>query len=73
MDRNYKDGNKKDVIFFIGTEVEGTPAYGLKTLFVVGLHSVEQIKEHLHSDIDHIFFGANHSFNTKSQNHDADY
>ena len=31
MDRNYKDGNKKDVIFLIGTEVEGTPAYGLKT------------------------------------------
>ena len=26
-----------DVSFFIGTEVEHTPAFGLRTLFVVGL------------------------------------
>ena len=62
MERKYKDGTKKDITYFIGTEIEKTPAYGLKTLFVVGLQSVEQVNEHLHADISHIFFGANHSF-----------
>ena len=73
MERKYKDGTKKDITYFIGTEIEKTPAYGLKTLFVVGLQSVEQVIEHLHADISHIFFGANHSFDPASQSHDADY
>lgn len=73
MERKYKDGTKKDITYFIGTEIEKTPAYGLKTLFVVGLQSVEQVNEHLHADISHIFFGANHSFDPASQSHDADY
>ena len=73
MERKYKDGTKKDITFFIGTEIEKTPAYGLKTLFVVGLQSIENVKEHLHADISHIFFGANHSFDPASQSHDADY
>ena len=51
MERKYKDGTKKDITFFIGTEIEKTPAYGLKTLFVVGLQSIENVKEHLHADI----------------------
>ena len=63
----------RDITFFIGTEIEKTPAYGLKTLFVVGLQSIENVKEHLHADISHIFFGANHSFDPASQSHDADY
>jgi len=73
MERKYKDGTKKDITFFIGTEIEKTPAYGLKTLFVVGLQSIENVKEHLHADISHIFFGANHSFDPSSQSYDADY
>jgi len=31
MQRNYKDGIKNDVNFFIGNEVEHTPAFGMKT------------------------------------------
>ena len=73
MERKYKDGTKKDITYFIGREIEKTPAYGLKTLFVVGLQSIENVKEHLHADISHIFFGANHSFDPASQSHDADY
>ena len=69
MERKYKDGTKKDITFFIGTEIEKTPAYGLKTLFVVGLQSIENVKEHLHADISHIFFGANHSFNPTTFEH----
>ncbi len=49
------------VNFLTGTEVEHTPAYGLKTLFVVGVHSVEDIAAKLHGH-QHIYFGANQSF-----------
>jgi len=73
MEREYKEGTKKDIKFFTGKEIENTPAYGLKTLFIVGLHGQEIIKEHLHNDMKHIFFGANHSFDPASQSHDADY
>lgn len=53
------------VNFFVGTEVERTPAFGKRTLFVVGVQSKSDIADHFnqHPDgIEHIFFGANHSF-----------
>jgi hypothetical protein len=49
------------VQFFTGTEVEHTPAYGMKTLFVVGVQSVEAIASNLNG-AEHIYFGANMSF-----------
>jgi len=49
------------VKFFTGTEVEHTPAYGKKTLFVVGVQSVDHIAANI-AGCEHIFFGANHSF-----------
>ena len=49
--------------FFVGNEVERTPAYGMQTLFVVGIQSVEQIEVMMSAlNCEHIFFGANHSF-----------
>ena len=49
--------------FFVGTEVEHTPAFGLKTLFVVGIQSVEDIRHwYKHHNCQHIYFGANQSF-----------
>ena len=62
MKRNYTDGIKKDVVFFIGKEVEHTPAYGMNTLFVTGVQPVDEIASKLNG-CNHIFFGANHSFN----------
>ena len=54
---------------FIGTEVEHSPAYGMKTLFVIGVQSTEDIEKILDDTytqidqrIEHIYFGANHSF-----------
>lgn len=61
MKRNYHTGIKDSVTFFTGTEVEHTPAFGKRTLFVVGIQPVEEIELYL-NNIDHIFFGANHSF-----------
>ena len=54
-----------DVSFFYGTEVEHTPAYGKPTLFVVGVQPVEHIALNL-KGAEHIFFGANHSFDPKN-------
>ena len=47
--------------FFLGREVERTPAFGKPTLFVVGVQSIDSIAAHLQG-CEHIFFGANHSF-----------
>jgi hypothetical protein len=62
MKRDYDTGELDNVQFFIGTEVEHTPAFGLKTLFVTGIHPVDEIALNLNG-AEHIFFGANHSFN----------
>jgi hypothetical protein len=51
------------VSFFVGTEVEHTPAYGLKTLFVVGIQDVSVIMNMVkQNSCDHVYFGANQSF-----------
>jgi hypothetical protein len=64
MKRKYKEGIADDLIFFIGFEVEKTPAYGKKTLFVVGLQNVNEIADIAHeNECDHIYLGANHSYN----------
>ena len=65
MKRDYTDGVADDVVFFIGNEVEHTPAFGKRTLFVTGIHSTEEIALNLNG-AEHIFFGANHSFNPQS-------
>ena len=66
MKRDYDSGVMTGVNFFCGTEIEHTPAYGLQTLFVVGVQPVDAIEElATHKNCKHIFFGANHSFNPK--------
>ena len=64
MKRDYNDGVKDDVIFFVGTEIEHTPAYGKTTLFVVGLQNPDKVAKLAQNvNADHIYLGANHSFN----------
>ena len=49
--------------FFIGPEIESTPAHGKKTLFVVGYQDTKRIEELAREHkTPHIFLGANHSF-----------
>ena len=65
MKRNYTDGVKEDIDFFVGKEVEKTKTKGMKTLFVVGLHRTATIIKHAEKNkCKHIYFGANHSFKT---------
>lgn len=53
----------EQVDFFVGTEVEHTPAFGEKTLFVVGIQDSETILLRAHAnECRHIYFGANQSF-----------
>jgi hypothetical protein len=54
-----------NVDFFKGVEVERTPAFGKNTLFVVGIQPIDSIIAHMHGE-EHIFFGANHSFDPKT-------
>ena len=65
MNRDYTSGTADDVVFFVGNEVEHTPAYGMRTLFVTGVQDVEDIASHLQG-CQHIFFGANHSYNPQT-------
>ena len=64
MKRDYKTGEADSITFFTGIEVEKTPAFGMKTLFVTGIQSFHDIMEFYNREgCEHIFFGANHSFN----------
>jgi len=66
MKRDYESGSKEGVTFFVGKEIEQTPAFGKITLFVVGVQDVEEIlhlvKNYPYGPIEHIYFGANQSF-----------
>lgn len=64
MNRDYTSGTADNIIFFVGNEVEHTPAYGMKTLFVTGVQPVDHIAANLQG-CQHIFFGANHSYDPK--------
>ena len=69
MKRDYSTGVEEDINFFVGTEVEHTPAFGMRTLFVTGVQSDAAIQSRaLAYKCKHIFFGANHSFNPKDYN-----
>jgi hypothetical protein len=58
-----KRAGHEKISFFIGREVEHTPAYGLKTLFVVDLQDSQIVmQEAMNNDCTHIYFGANQSF-----------
>ena len=59
MDRPGHNGTS----LFAGIEVEYSPAYGQKTLFVVGIQSQELIQAAaVAHNCTHIYFGANQSF-----------
>lgn len=69
MKRTYTEGVKESITFFVGIEIERTPAYGMKTLFVVGVHDPYVIMELASKHgCEHIYFGANQSFKTLGVN-----
>ena len=72
MKRDYEDGVQTDIKYFVGVEVEKTPAYGMRTLFVTGVQPVDEIEFWYEKEqCEHIFFGANHSFNPDNNDYDS--
>lgn len=65
MDEKFVREGHDGVRFFIGAEIEHTPAHGKKTLFVVGLESttlvLKMAREH---KVQHVFLSANRSFDS---------
>ena len=71
MKRDYTDGEQDNVTLFTGVEVEHTPAYGQRTLFVVGIHNpIDLMQKAREQDCTHIYLGANQSFNPDPKNTD---
>jgi hypothetical protein len=63
MKREYDTGTAEEITLFTGIEIEKTPALGMMTLFVVGVHQPEEIiKLAKEKNCKHIYFGANQSF-----------
>jgi hypothetical protein len=63
MKRDYETGESADVRYFVGVEVEKTPAHGMRTLFIVGFEHPDTIIDMAEkNNCKHIFFGANHSY-----------
>ena len=53
----------EQVDFFVGTEVEHSPALGHRTLFVVGVQDSSRVMNLAQANkCSHIYFGANQSF-----------
>jgi hypothetical protein len=72
MKRDYETGEAEGVKYFVGNEVERTPAYGMRTLFVTGIQPVDEIEWWYNEEkCEHIFFGANHSFNPIVDDYDS--
>lgn len=65
MEREYNNGQANSITYFVGKEIEQTPAYGKTTLFVVGVQDPHDVLYHANNHpagIEHIYFGANQSF-----------
>ena len=69
-----REGYTEDTKFFIGTEVEHSPAYGQRTLFVVGLQNPKEILARaLNNNCPHIYLGANQSYRPTNSKEYSDW
>lgn len=69
-DRPYHDTDHGAPVFFVGNEVERSPAQGQRTLFVVGLQDPDTVHAAAQAHrCDHIYFGANQSFDPSDDDH----
>ena len=74
MKRDYETGVSDTPIFFTGVEVEKTPAFNIKTLFVTDVQNYNEIMKHYTNEqCEHIFFGANHSYNPVTSDNFEDW
>jgi hypothetical protein len=64
MLRDYSTGVSEDIRVFSGMEIEHTPAYGKRTLFLARNDlTLDQIKEFAHTNnCEAIYYGANRTY-----------
>ena len=63
MKRPYKDGEHDDVVYYIGTNVERTMAFGMKTLFLNEMRPFQMVIDIANDrDCTHVYIGANGTF-----------
>lgn len=63
MFRDYESGASSAPVMFVGSEVEHTPHYGKKTLFVVDRQPVDEVVAAAVAEgVEHIYLAANHSY-----------
>ena len=73
MDRINAQGKTNDAKYFVADEVERTPLYGMRTLFVVGLQPIDEIVELAKANnCPAVYFGTGNSFNPDSSE-DGEY
>ena len=64
MKRDYESGVADSAAFFVGTEIENSYFYGLRTLFVVGYQDTARVISYASEEsCSHVYLGANHSTN----------
>ena len=64
MDRIYSQGKTNDAKYFVADEVERTPLYGMRTLFVVGVQPIDDIVSKARElNCPAVYFGTGNSFN----------
>lgn len=72
MKRDYDSGVADDIVFFVGTEIEHTPAFGMRTLFVVGVQKESLVVDlAMKNNCQHIYLGANQSFQLPTSSDDS--
>lgn len=63
-----RDNFGKDPKFFVGTEVEHTPMYGERTLFVIGKQNPKEIlMRALNHKCKHIYLGCGYCFSPETE------
>lgn len=63
MKRPYAQGTSSSAVFYVGNEIEHTPAHGMRTLFVVGIQNPEEVLRMAKlNQVEHVYFGASASF-----------
>lgn len=77
MNRDYTDGEHNGITFFVGEEVEHSFAKGMRTLFITGIQSHDAIVSAAECapgrEIEHLYFGANQSFDPKEDSEFAEW
>ena len=74
MKRKYQDGEHNDVVYYIGTNVEKTLAYGMKTLFLTQIRPPKMVADIAEDrECTHVYIGPGGTFRPSTKEHWQQY